>query len=174
MNNEIKIIFNINDIAETASEIDVYKYKQLFFSCFNKPGTEDYNQYFSINKNIVSSLEEAIIILFLVSLFENEEWWNCNDIISNREWKYLLKKIWIPEYFNSKENETIKYSKVSEEYFRENNIVEIKNINKNMLFDEILKENIHIYASDNNAWNGYQYIIDNKNEYILFELWTTA
>ena len=172
MDDKNQINLGIDDFAEMACKIDVYKYKNTFSKKDLFLGNEDFSQYFSIKKEIVPSIKEAIIILFLISLFDLNEWWEKNSISPNIEWKNYLKRIWIPEHFCIKENGLIKFTKITEKYFRINNIIGIDG--NNNLINEVLLDNINIFALENNSWNDYQYILENKNEYILFDSWTTA
>ena len=76
MDEKNQINLGIDAFVEMACKIDVYKYKNLFLNKELFLGNEDFSQYFSIKKGIVSSLKEAIILLFLISLFEVNEWWD--------------------------------------------------------------------------------------------------
>jgi hypothetical protein len=171
---ENQIVLNFNDIAERASEIDIHKYQQHFQ--INRQYFKEWecsHECYTIKKGIVSSLKEAIIILFLIQLYDNNEWWSEN-YSSNIQWKKLLRTLWIPQYFVNCGNESVKYHEVTEEYFKENNLLLDKNI---ALYDAKLIENnwIHIFTFDGTPnWNDYQYIIETNKEYILFSSSTSA
>lgn len=168
-----RLFCDLNYFAECASGIAIEKYKEKIRSQSNyaEDGSEQGVYFCAISKSLCESIETAICILFVYTLFYNEQWFqeDCdgNSNLSPEQWKEVLKKEWIPMYFSCKGKSGIEYTQTDK--------IEGMSIKDSLLHYAIQSPVVSIFRyGDIKAWNFYEYIIETKEEYILFESWTTG
>ena len=168
-----KLFRNIDYFAECASKVDIKNYKNCMRSdcVYSHDATEQGAYFCAISKRCCNSLETAVPILFINSLYDTQEWpkdekpWK--DNFHRDEWKENLKKLWIPEYFSCKVTGEIPS-------------IQVDRIDGFPINDKILDIAIPSPAllivryGDVKAWNSFDYLIETKDEYIFFQSWTTA
>lgn len=164
---------NLDYFAEFSSKVDIKNYKDSIRSnsVYSHDGTEEGAYFCAIPKLCCNSLEMAVSILFIHSLYDSQEWSKAKkaweDNFNTDEWKEYLKNHWIPEYFSCRDASGIKYTQVDyiDGFSIKDKILDIA-IPSPVLFI--------IRYGDIKAWNSFDYLIETKNEYIFFQSWTTA
>ena len=169
---ENEIILSIEVMADIASKINIYNYrKHIYINRQDWPHGS--NEYLKINKNLLSSIEEAICVFFLFELYDNEEWWDKDDPMTIPEWKQSIKTFWIPSYFTLRGKDILRYCKVDKEYLKTHNFNNSIDNGEETLYNEVLSRNIiRIFKLDDyQSYLEDLYIIETNDEYIYFNSW---
>lgn len=173
LNTVDKLFCHIDHFAECASKVAIENYKDNIRSNFvsSLDGREEGAYFCAIAKSCCASLEMALPILFIYSLYDHEEWpktekpWKNN--FNTGEWEEYLKNLWIPRYFSCQGASRINYIQVD--------VIEGFDIKDKILGSAIQSPVLFIIRyGDIHAWNSFDYLIETEDEYIIFESWTTA
>ena len=174
MKNTVSKLFgDIDYFAESASKIAIEHYKDSIRSnsIYSRDCREEGAYFCAVSKSCCNSVEMALPILFIYSLYDHEEWQKTEKPWKNNfktdEWKSHLKDYWIPKYFSCEGASSIKYMQAD--------AIDGFDI-KNEILDTAIPSPVLFITryGDINAWNSFDYLIETEDEFILFESWTTA
>ena len=178
MDNGLEKIFNNLDyFAECASNIELAQYNGVIRSehIASLDGSEQRAYFCAVPKSNFSCMGEAVPLLFIYNLYDSEEWEKDDTPpadLDKTEWKNILTRIWIPEYFAiSKDCANIDYEITKEEDFRKDWFPIVNKIVERAILSPV--QQIVRYGMIK-AWNYYDYLIETETEYINFQYWTTA